>query len=245
MRLNGKLLPVKDKLCLYYGYSHSLLMNGIGAYIPYISKNQVRILQTALNRCLRFVFNITGKMKISMTKMRAIYNIPDVELLKHETIERLSCEHKDIVIEKYASVKNFTGRNLRNRRVSNWWTKDDIASLMLKKVKRKPIILQIEQKRTLKSVQRMFRKLAFNKVLGMTSKEYELSVLARVELFVLNEPSRSQLNTRARSIFPPLSQHLSTDYENLCEAQLLQEIERKEASISLTDITRFSHNVSS
>ena len=177
-----------------------------------------------------------------MTKMRAIYNIPDVDLLKHETIERLSCERKDIVIEKYVSVKNYTGRTLRNRRVSNWWTKDDIDSLMLKKVKRKPIILQIEQKRTLKSVQRMFRKLTFNKILGMTSKDYELSVLARVELFVLNEPSRSQLNTRARSVFPPLSQHLSTKFEQLCEEQLEKEISRREVTFDL-HTTIFSQNV--
>ena len=183
-------------------------------------------------------------MKISMTKMRAIYNVPGVDLLRHETLERLACEHKDITIEKYATVENFTGRKLRNRRVSNWWTKDDIETLMLQKVKRKTFLLQIEQKRTLKSVQRMFRKLTFNKILGMCSKEYENFVISRVELFVLNEPSRSKLSTRARSTFPPLSQHLTTTYENLCEYQLQQKIEGKEASESLAEITQFSHDVS-
>ena len=245
MRLNGKLLPIRDKICLYYGYSHSLLMNGIGAFVPFISKNQVRILQTALNRCLRFVFNITGKMRISMTKLRAAYNIPGVDLLKHETIERLACEHKDITIEKYSSVENYTGRVLRNRRVSNWWTKDDIESLMLQKVKRKPILFQIEQKKTLKSVQKMFRKLTFNKILGMCSKDYESFVISRVELFVLNEPTRSRHCTRARSIFPPLSQHLTVKYEQLCESQLLLEIESQENTLGSFDITRFSQDVSS
>ena len=240
MRLNGKLLPIRDKLCLYYGYSHSLLMNGIGAFIPYLSKNQVRILQTALNRCLRFVFNITGKMKISMTKLRATYNIPDVELLKHETTERLACQNKDSTIEKYIEVENYTGRNLRNRRVSNWWVKDDIQSMMLQKVKRKTILFQIEQKKTLKTVQKMYRKLIFNKILGFNNADYENFILSRVELFVLNEPSRSQLSTRARIAFPPLSQHLSTKFEQLCEEQLEKEICRKEVSL---EITTFSQNV--
>ena len=58
----------------------------------------------------------------------------------------------------------------------------------------------------------------------MSSKEYENFVISRVELFVLNEPSRSKLSTRARSTFPPLSQHLITNYENLCESQLQKQI---------------------
>ena len=89
----------------------------------------------------------------------------------------------------------------------------------------------------------MHRKLTFNKTLGCISKEYENFVLSRVELFVLNEPSRSQLSTRARVNFPPLSQHLTTKYEQLCEEQLLKEIESRELPLDLPEITTFSQDV--
>ena len=210
-------MPIRDKIALYYGYSHALINNGIGAYLPYLTSNQVKILQTALNKSLRFALNIAGRTGISMTKMRAIYNILGVDILKHETLERLSCELKDEVIEKYDEVQNYTGRNLRSRRVSNWFVKSDLPSEMLKKVKRKTFLLEITYKKTLKTVQKLFRKLTFYKILGFHTPEFENSIISRVELFVNNEPSLN--SARALKKFPSLSQSRLPAYEKLCSAQ--------------------------
>ena len=89
-------LPRKYKLAAYYAWAQSaVLYNGI-SYLPFLTGNQLKKLQSALNLAIRVVIGCpfmirskNGEVKFpSITKMRRRWRIPSVEMLKNIVVAK-------------------------------------------------------------------------------------------------------------------------------------------------------------
>ena len=181
----------KEKLSMYYGYSQSLLNNGIGSYLPYLTKKQIKQLQVSLNHVLRYVMGLTRVYNISMTECRAAWKVPSVDMLREETMERLALEEKDVVMEEVITkIEQENTRTLRHKTIRIGWNGTDLKSMISVKIREKPHLTIITQRTTLKYVQRMYREVSFMIDLGVPSDLALKTMSERITMFLLRDVER-------------------------------------------------------
>ena len=121
-------LPRKYKLAAYYAWAQSaVLYNGI-SYLPFLTGNQLKKLQSALNLAIRVVIGCpfmirskNGEVKFpSITKMRRSWRIPSVELLKNIVVAKRCWKFRSKYRELEQAQISKTGivtRNVSNLRI--------------------------------------------------------------------------------------------------------------------------------
>ena len=193
LKEHGQGGPTKDKISMYYGYSQSLLMNGIGSYIPYVTKKQLKQLQVSLNHVLRYVLGLSRVFNISMTECRAAWRIPSVETIRNETMERLALQEKDVVMDDVLSkIEMEHTRTLRNKRIRIGWDNKDLTSMMATHIRDKPQLLTITTRQTLKYVQRLYREVSFLADLGVREDIAIGNFSERISLFLMRDNEKER-----------------------------------------------------
>jgi len=86
IRTEGRNVGTRARKTLYYAWVQSHLMCNSGAYLPLLSQNQMRDLQTAANAGVRAVCRLPKKGQAPLSSLREQLKIPSIEDLRRRVL---------------------------------------------------------------------------------------------------------------------------------------------------------------